>query len=272
MLDGILVVDYKGQKFAYANRAIIKMLGYSQEEIKKLGVADIHPKEDLPNVLKQFARQAKGEITMAEDLPVKRKDGSVFYVDINAGEIEFDGKKYLMGIFRDITQRKEAESRYRALFNSSSDAIMTISPPNWKFTSGNAAAINLYGVKDEKEFVTLGPWDVSPKYQPDGKLSSNKAKEMIARAMRDGSNFFEWTHKKVRGEDFPSTVLLNRVEINGRPLAQATVRDISAQKRAEKQLEEKLIELERINKLMVGRELKMIELKKEIERLKKNNS
>ncbi len=67
------------------NRAICRMLGYDEEEIKNLSVADIHPEKDMPHVLAQFEKLARQEIGVVHDLPVKRKDGSVYYVDIGPG-------------------------------------------------------------------------------------------------------------------------------------------------------------------------------------------
>lgn len=107
--DGIILVHAKSKKFIAANKMICMMLGYSSEEINKLGVEDIHPNESLPYVINQFEKQAKGIITLAVNIPVERKDGSVFYADINAVQTKFNGKKYMLGIFRDITERKLAE-------------------------------------------------------------------------------------------------------------------------------------------------------------------
>lgn len=130
------------------------------------------------------------------------------------------------------------EKKFRALFESSRDALMTLEPPSWMFTAGNPATVNMFLAKDEAEFISKGPWEVSPKYQPDGTLSGVKAKKMIMKAMKKGSNFFEWTHKRLDGEDFPATVLLTRMEIDGRKLLQATVRDITKEKKAEEALKE----------------------------------
>jgi len=107
--DGILLADIENKKFYEGNKMISQMLGYSQDEIKDLGVSDIHPEEQLPYVIEQFNKQAKRETTMAKDIPVKRKDGSIFYADINSSPLTVDGKTYLVGIFRDITERKKAE-------------------------------------------------------------------------------------------------------------------------------------------------------------------
>lgn len=112
-MDGILLADLEERKFYSGNRMIQNMLGYSEEELKQLRVLDIHPPEDLPNVIEQFERQAEGEITLARNIPVKRKDGTVFYADINSSPITFGGKRYLIGIFRDTTETRKLEEQLR---------------------------------------------------------------------------------------------------------------------------------------------------------------
>ncbi|GAG53293.1 unnamed protein product, partial [marine sediment metagenome] len=68
-----------------------------------------HSKKDLPRVLVQFEKLLKGEIALADDMPMKRKDGSVFYADVNSIPLKLNGKKCLLGIFRDVTKRKAVE-------------------------------------------------------------------------------------------------------------------------------------------------------------------
>jgi PAS domain S-box-containing protein len=128
---------------------------------------------------------------------------------------------------------RENEEKYRSLFESSQDAIMILSPPDWKFTACNPATVTLFGARNVEHFTTLGPWNVSPSVQPDGEPSASKAPQMIMRAIQEGSHFFEWTHKKIDGPDFAATVLLTRVTLRGETCLQATVRDVSEQKRAE---------------------------------------
>jgi PAS domain S-box-containing protein len=111
--DGILLADKESKIFHFANVAICRMLGYSQEEIKNMGVMDIHPEKDIPYVIEQFEKQSRKEIEVAQDLPVKRKDGSVFYADVNAVGVEISGKRYVLGIFRNITKRKQDEKEIK---------------------------------------------------------------------------------------------------------------------------------------------------------------
>ena len=111
--DGILLADIEGKVFLDGNKAICAMLGYSLEEIQSLGIRDIHPAEGLPYVMEQFEKQLKREISLAKDMPVKRKDGGVFYADVSSTPIVLDGKSFMMGVFRDITDRKRAEEAIR---------------------------------------------------------------------------------------------------------------------------------------------------------------
>jgi len=107
--DGILIADPETKKFIDGNKSICRLLGYSLDEIKKMGVMDIHPKEALPYIIGQFEKQSRGEITVSKDLPIKLKDGSVRYADVNANAVDIGGKTYTMGLFRDVTERKQAE-------------------------------------------------------------------------------------------------------------------------------------------------------------------
>lgn len=111
--DGILIADTLTKRFRAANRTICSMLGYGKEEIIDLGIDDIHPAEDLPWVLDAFEKQARGEINIAESLPMLKKDGTVFYADVSSAITTLEGMQCIIGVFRDITDRKRAEERLR---------------------------------------------------------------------------------------------------------------------------------------------------------------
>ncbi len=147
-----------------------------------------------------------------------------------AAAVGFLWRQWHFSLYR---EKYEAEHKYRKLFESSRDALMILAPPSWKFTSCNPTTVKMFAVEDEAEFTSLGPWQLSPDVQPDGRPSAEKAKEMIETAVREGSHFFEWRHKRLGGEEFPATVLLTRIELAGQAVLQATVRDITVQKRAE---------------------------------------
>ncbi len=129
--DGVLLADAVSGSFVVGNNAICQMLGYSIQEIKELSIADIHPVEELAAVHKRFAGLGLGESSFVSELPVKRKDGSIFYADINTTAFELDGRRHMLGIFRDITERKQAAAERERLLSAIEQAgeMIVISDP-----------------------------------------------------------------------------------------------------------------------------------------------
>ncbi|MFH1875084.1 MAG: PAS domain-containing protein [Pseudomonadota bacterium] len=115
--DGLILSEAKTKKFIEVNPVICKMLGYTPEELKNLSVADIHPKETIKAIYKQFQEQVNGVYTLAQNSLVKRKDGSTFYADINATPLRMGGQKYLLGSFRDVTERWQFEKQLKSELN-----------------------------------------------------------------------------------------------------------------------------------------------------------
>jgi PAS domain S-box-containing protein len=113
--DGIVLIDIESRKPFMGNKKICSTLGYTVSELNQMSMEDLHREEDRPFVMAEFAKQAKGECAISKDIPVMRKDGSVFYADINSAPISLGDKTYLMGIFRDVTERKETEDEIRRL-------------------------------------------------------------------------------------------------------------------------------------------------------------
>ncbi len=111
--DGILVADIGTKKFILGNAKICRMLGYSLDELTTMGVEDIHPAENLAEVFDRFKKLVRQETILAVDIPVKRKDGSLFFADINSFLIKLDGSACIVGFFRDITERKRTEEALR---------------------------------------------------------------------------------------------------------------------------------------------------------------
>ncbi|MFC1476471.1 PAS domain S-box protein [Fibrobacterota bacterium] len=107
--DGILIADIGTKQFKYANPAICRILGYTEDEMVNLSVPDIHPKESIEHVISEFEAQASGEKPLAENIPCLRKDGEVIYADFNTVPAIIDGAKCNIGIVRDVTERKRTE-------------------------------------------------------------------------------------------------------------------------------------------------------------------
>ncbi len=233
-------------RFIRINKAHARFFGL-EDPLQAVG------KCDLDFFAAQHAAQARAdeEEIVRTGRPVLDKeemetwpDGRVTWVSTTKMPLYDDAGQIVgtFGISRDITAQKKAEealriseTKFRTLYDSSRDAIMLVMPEKG-FVGGNPAAMALYGCRDEKEFTALTPAGVSPEYQPDGERSSVKAQRMMALALERGSHFFEWIHKRIDGHEFPASVLLTRMEIEGRTMLQATVRDITEEKRAAESL------------------------------------
>ncbi len=113
--EGILVADLETKKFKYANPALCKMLGYTEEELKQMSVHDLHPKEALEHVISEFEAQARGEKTLAPSIPCLKEDGTTMYADINTAKALIDRRECNVGFFTDVTERKRAEEYIHTL-------------------------------------------------------------------------------------------------------------------------------------------------------------
>lgn len=172
-------------------------------------------------------------------------DGRIKYVR-EQGEnfYDTDGKHIeSRGTVHDITEEvlkdansKESLTRYKILFETSRDALITLSPPLWKITNANQSALTIFGFKSKNNFMEIGLGDISPLTQSNGFISTEQAQHNITVAINEGSNFFEWEHLRLDGSRFFADVLLTRVQVNEEIYLQATIRDISQRKILEKEI------------------------------------
>jgi PAS domain S-box-containing protein len=107
--EGILVADNDTRGFLYANPAACRMLGYSEEELTRMGVADLHPEDALEHAMSGFEALARGEKTLVANVHCLRKDGRRIYADISSALVSLEGRQCTVGFFTDVTRRKKAE-------------------------------------------------------------------------------------------------------------------------------------------------------------------
>jgi two-component system sensor histidine kinase/response regulator len=256
--DAILMMDPAGH-LTYWNSSAERILGFPAADALGRNLHDLIAPQRFHGAhhaaFPEFLRTGLGAaVGRTLELAASRKDGREIAVSLSLAAVRLQGDWHAVGIMRDISEQKRAaevlrasEERFRILFESSPDALMTVEPPSWNFTSGNPATLAMFRAKDLEDFVSRGPGNVSPERQPDGRVSAEKAKEMIEAALREGSRTFEWTHMRLDGEAFPAVVLLTRMEYAGKTVVQATVRDVSAEKRAEERLRQAMADLEQAN-------------------------
>jgi PAS domain S-box-containing protein len=127
---------------------------------------------------------------------------------------------------------RRSETRFHTLYDSTRDAVMLLDTKG--FFDCNPATLTMFGCATREEFCSKHPADVSPPMQPDGTDSRTQANQRIDTALEKGSNHFEWMHKRVdTGGIFPTEVLLSAMKLDGKPVLQVVVRDITERKQNE---------------------------------------
>lgn len=263
---GIISTDTKGV-IATFNRTAETLLGYKAEEM--IGIQSpsiIHDPDEVseyadllseelgykiePGFEVFVAKTRLGIIDEREWLYL-RKDGSTFPVHLSVTAIREADQEIIgfLGTFFDLSERntiqanlRESESRYGALFDSASDAIV-LGGVDGSFIECNPSALTIFGCKKD-QIIGSNIANFSPEYQPDGKLSSEKAKTIIGATQSGESQFFEWRHTRFDGTPFDTEVSLNAVTIDNVPHILGTIRDITDRKKADEERSLLITELE----------------------------
>jgi PAS domain S-box-containing protein len=257
------------------NKAAERFYGYQAEEIIGHSISLLIP-PGRPNEMTGILDRIRiGERVGPYETTRRRKDGATIEISLTVSPIH-DAAGVVVGasaIARDISERahdqlRSASQYARSLIEASRDPLVTISPEG-KITDVNEATVRVTGVARGQLVGT----DFSDYFTEPG-----RAREGYLRVFAQGFvTDYPLTIRHAGGD--LTEVLYNASvykDAGGRVLGVfAAARDVTAQKRAELEVAkqrarelERLAELERFQKLTVGRELRMIELKKEIEDLR----
>jgi anti-anti-sigma regulatory factor/PAS domain-containing protein len=127
-----------------------------------------------------------------------------------------------------------SNDRFRVLFEHSSDAHLIFDHTG--ILDCNRAAVKMLRCDDKKHVLRLHPAVLSPEFQPDGRRSLAKSVEMDRLARERGYHRFEWTHRRMTGDDFPVEVTLTPVMLAGGPAMLVVWHELTLAKRREAEM------------------------------------
>lgn len=231
----------KDRKLIWANPAFVNLFGYSKEELVNMPTRQFYTHEaDYQAIGKDYAKIADG-VVLYRELEFEHKNGHRVWIDM--GGMMLNPKEGIsLWSFVDVTELKHhtlalqnSETEFRTLFEANSDAVMLLDDTG--FINGNQAALALFGCSSVAEFCTYTPAKLSPSQQAGGSNSEELASQMIAICRVRGSHSFEWLHKRHDdGRVFTVDVRLTAMELSGKQIVLAVLRDISLQKQIEQDL------------------------------------
>jgi PAS domain S-box-containing protein len=236
-------LDIQG-RFIDVNPRLCQLLGYAREELLGKSFDEVWQDDSKVCFPGEFAKfQQHSHIS--NELRLLRKDGQPVTVLLE-GRIQRDAEGRFIRthcILADISERKQAEerlkeseARFRAVFESSSDALLLSNQQG--FFQSNPAALALFGCARPDQLLGKNPADFSPPTQPGGGDSKTLIQHFIKAAFGGDSTPFEWQYCRLDGTSFPTEVRLSPVFLNGEPMLYGVVRDISERKAAEEALME----------------------------------
>ena len=266
--EGIFGVDLEG-KVVFINPAANRMLEYEPNELIGQFVHEkIHhsyedgtpyPKEDCP----MFLTYSTGTDHHINDEVLWRKDGTPFHVEYTSMPIKKDGRAVgAVVTFMDITERKKIETALLAE-REQLQKILDNSPVGVGISTEDVVRFA------NPRFTELFDRKVGQTAQ-EAYVNPQDRKQMLAELERSGIfRDVELQTYGPGGEICDTLATFIRTEYEGRPGVLSWMVDLSGPKKAERELKERLEELDRFRRMAIGREQKMIELKKEINELLK---
>jgi signal transduction histidine kinase/CheY-like chemotaxis protein len=135
-----------------------------------------------------------------------------------------------------ISARAKSEERVRIMFDSMPLGA-NIHYKDSRFIDCNEYAVKLFGLSSKQEYFDKFQ-QLSPEYQQDGRLSSEKMDEYVDKAFSDGYCRFEWMHQKLNGDPIPCEITLVRVKYGNEHALAVYILDLSQLKSTIEQVSE----------------------------------
>ncbi|MCB2197327.1 MAG: PAS domain S-box protein [Bacteroidetes bacterium] len=267
--EGIALINEEGL-IVECNEAMLHIYEVEKENIIGKHIWDFEPqffihekqKKEFINkvykIQKEYLKNIKDQKpeTLETEIVTKTK---VKYINLLIFPILTENACFVGRIINDITEKKEkeielrnyknrlellveertgelklSEEKFRLLFEKSHDPILIID--GYNFVECNESAVHMLGFKSKEDIFKIHPSQISPQHQPDGRLSYEKAQELMDLTYKEGFKRFEWIHINTKGHEIVMDISLTKIPYKGRQMIFTVWRDITKQKQYEKSL------------------------------------
>ncbi|MEK6236042.1 MAG: PAS domain S-box protein, partial [Planctomycetales bacterium] len=236
------------------NQTELDLLGFERDEYVGRHIAEFH--EDQEVIADILERLQSRETLCDYQARLRCKNGAIRHVLINSNVLWEDGEFIHTRCFtRDVTRQRQAEkalreseARNRTLVEHAPSAIVLHDLDEHRFVDCNSEALRLFKLGRET-LLQLGPQELSPVHQPDGRLSDEVIRELIERSHAGESPVFEWEFLASDGESIPCEVRLARLPVAGRRLHLGSITDVTQRKRTEEERRLRQDELARVSRV-----------------------
>ncbi len=231
-IDGIHILDVKGN-IVEANDSFCRMLGYTQEEVAHLNVADWDRNWSAEELRERIQRLIQDGFISTFETRHCRKDGTLIDVEISCSDVEIEGQHYLFASSRDITSRKAAENMLRvaAATFETRDAIM-LTDANANIIRVNQAFQDVTGYSSEE---VLGK---NPRILSSNRQDKAFYKKMWKTLLDTGSWTGEIWDRRKSGQIYPKLLTITAVKNDQQETTQyvGIFSDITERKKEEEAL------------------------------------
>lgn len=263
--DGILI--HKNGLVIDANEAFLKLFDYKLTEIKGTSSFDniIHPlSRDL------VRKKIKERYEKPYEIYGVRKNGTKFPMEFDAREFNANGINLRIVSCRDITNRKKTqetiinqEIEFKRIFDNFQDLYYRTDLDGViKLVSPSVKVLTGYNPQD-----IIGKKSSEIYYNPEDR-------DIFLKEIKNKGEVRNFNTKLInnKGQAVDVSITSHIIfDANKKPIGiEGIIRDITNDVKSENKIKMKMAELERLNKLMIGRELKMVELKEKINQLNTN--
>jgi PAS domain S-box-containing protein len=139
-------------EFIDFNDSACRYLGYSREELQRKRIYEITARESLPQVPALASATVSGQPLTWEGVHLA-KGGRRIPVEVGSNVVDIDGALAVIATVRDITERRDAETRYRGLFEGALEGVYRISV-HGRFLAVNPALVSILGYDSAEEVIS----------------------------------------------------------------------------------------------------------------------